>query len=153
MADTASDYVSAVNGVIAVCKDAQEGFRGAADAVKDSSLKSVFEEYSAQRGRFAEQLRSVVKHTGNEPADPAGVAGTLHRGWIVLKGVLTGHSEHQILEETERGEDLSVSRYKEALAKELPAQVRSVLQEQYNQVQQAHDRIRTLRDSTGRATS
>ena len=90
MADT---YLSAVNGVIAVCKDAEEGFRGAADAVKEPSLKSMFQQYSSQRAGFAEQLRAAVKQTGNQPADPSGVAGVVHRGWIALKGVLTGHSE------------------------------------------------------------
>jgi len=153
MADTTTDQLAAINGVIAVCKDAEEGFRGAAGAVKDSALKSLFEEYSSQRGKFAEELRSVVKGTGSEPANPAGVAGTLHRGWIALKGVLTGHSEHQILEETERGEDLSLSRYKDALTKELAVPIRSVLQQQYSQVQQAHNRIRALRDTTASGAS
>lgn len=153
MADSSSDYVSAVNGVIAVCKDAEEGFRGAADAVRNPSLKSLFGQYSSQRAGFAEQLRSAVKQTGNEPSDPSGVAGTMHRGWIVLKGVLTGHSEHQILEETERGEDLSISRYREALAKTLPTQLQSLLERQFADVQQAHARIKSLRDETAAASS
>ncbi len=148
MADTSNDYLSAVNNVIAVCKDAEEGFRGAADAVKNPSLKSLFQQYSSQRASFAEQLRAAVKQTGNEPSDPSGVAGTMHRGWIVLKGVLTGHSEHQILEETERGEDLSMSRYRDALAKSLPADLEGVVQRQFSEVQQAHARIRQLRDTT-----
>ena len=147
MADTSSDYVSAVNKVIAICKDAEEGFRGAADVAKDSSLRTLFEQCSSQRAQFAEQLRAVVKETGNEPSDPSGVAGTLHRGWIVLKGVLTGHSDHQILIETERGEDLSLSRYRDALATNPPPELKALLEQQYNEVQQAHARIRELRDS------
>ena len=153
MADTSSDYLAAVNSVIAVCKDAEEGFRGAADAVKNPSFKSLFAQYSSQRAGFAEQLRAAVKQTGNQPSDPSGLAGTMHRGWIVLKGVLTGHSEHQILEETERGEDLSVSRYRDALAKPLPAELRSLLERQFAEVQQAHNRIKALRDSTVSASS
>ncbi len=153
MADTSNDYLSAVNSVIAVCKDAEEGFRGAADAVKNPSLKSLFQQYSSQRAGFAEQLRAALKQTGNEPSDPSGVAGAMHRGWIVLKGVLTGHSEHQILEETERGEDLSMSRYRDALAKSLPADLQALVQRQFSEVQQAHARIRQLRDTTAPASS
>lgn len=86
MPENASDYSSAINGVIAVCKDTDEGFRGAA-----------------------------VAEPGLKPQDSSGVLGTLHHGWIELKGLLTGHSEHRILEQTEGGEDFSVSRYRDAL--------------------------------------
>ena len=152
MAEQEADYLSAVNGVIRICKDAEEGFRGAANAVNDADLKSLFEKLSLQRGNFASELRASVQATGNEPADPSGFAGTLHQGWIVLKGVLTGHNEHQILEETERGEDLSVKHYREALSKAMPPQLKSIVQRQYEEVQQAHDQIKTLRNQTDRST-
>lgn len=151
-----TDYLSAVNDVIAVCKDAEEGFRGAANAVNNPTLKSLFEQYSSQRTAFASELSGVVTKLGLTPEDSSGVLGTIHHGWIALKGMLTGHSEHQILEETERGEDLSLSRYRDALKHDLPGELRSVLQMQYEQVQQAHDRIRSLRDATaqhGKATA
>ena len=148
MPDKSSDYISAVNSVIGVCKDAEEGFRGAANAVKDANLKSVFEEYSKQRAEFASELRAAVKDAGVEPADSSGVLGTLHHGWIALKGALTGQSEHQILEETERGENFSLSRYRDALAQELPTELCSVLERQYQHVQSAHNRIKALRDSS-----
>ncbi|MDQ2842363.1 MAG: PA2169 family four-helix-bundle protein [Acidobacteriota bacterium] len=153
MAEQAADYLSAINGVIRICKDAEEGFHGAASAVNNPTLKNLFEQYSVQRASFAGELRSVVQNTGNEPADPSGIAGTLHHGWIVLKGVLTGHNEHQILEETERGEDLSIKHYREALSKTLPPQLAAVVQRQYEEVQQAHDRIKSLRNQTGEALS
>ena len=153
MADQANDYISAVNGVIRICKDAEEGFRGAAGAVKDPALKSLFEQYSAQRASFASQLRSIVQETGNKAADPSGLAGTIHHGWIALKGALSNHSAHQILEETERGEDLSLKHYREALSKSLPADLKSVLQNQYDEVLQAHNRIKQLRDQTGRSSA
>jgi uncharacterized protein (TIGR02284 family) len=148
MADNTNDYLSAVNDVIAVCKDAEEGFHGAANAVNDPALKSSFEQYSAQRAAFASELSSVVTSLGLTAKNSSGVLGTIHHGWIALKGTLTGHSEHQILEEAERGEDLSLSRYRDALKHDLPAQLRSVLQRQFEQVQQAHNRIRSLRDAT-----
>ena len=153
MADKSNDYISAVNGVIAVCKDAEEGFRGAANAVKDANMKSVFDEYSRQRAEFANELRAAVKNAGGEPVESSGILGTLHHGWIALKGALTGHSEHQILEETERGEDFSLSRYRDALAHELPTERRPVLERQYQQVQSAHNRIKALRDSSAKQAS
>jgi len=148
MADNPNDYVPAVNSVIGVCKDAEEGFRGAANAVNDTSLKALFQEYSAQRAQFANELRTAVTNVGGKAEHSSAVLGTLHHGWIALKGVLTGHSAHQILEETERGEDLSLSRYRDALSHDLPGELRSVLERQYQEVQAAHQRIKDLRDSS-----
>ncbi|HZU24545.1 MAG TPA: PA2169 family four-helix-bundle protein [Bryobacteraceae bacterium] len=144
----AEDYVSAVNDVISVCRDAEEGFRSAAEAVKDAGLKRIFEQYSQQRATFAAQLQQALQGTGREADNPSGVGGKMHGAWIKLKGALTGHSEHQILAETERGEDYSVSTYRDALGKNLPPNLKTIVQEQFALVQQAHDKIRTLRDST-----
>jgi uncharacterized protein (TIGR02284 family) len=109
------------------CRDAEEGFRSAANAVKDANLKTIFEQYLAQRARFAENCGAVGK-AGGTVADSPGALGKVHAGWIALACALTGHREHQILEETERGEDLSLKRYREALQhQELPSEVRSAL--------------------------
>lgn len=149
MAVNTADYISAVNDVISICRDAEEGFSGAAKAVENPTLQNVFEEYSAQRAKFAKELQSAVRAAGGDASDPSGMAGKLHSAWINLKGVLTGHSEHQILVETERGEDLSVQRYRDALDKQdLPPDLRSILQEQYEEVKLAHNHIRNLRDNT-----
>jgi len=56
MPEGASDYSTAINKVIAVCKDAEEGFRGAANAVKNPSLVSLFNRLSSQRAGFANEL-------------------------------------------------------------------------------------------------
>ncbi len=140
------ENVSAINDVISICKDAEQGFSGAADSVNSPSLKSLFNEYSAQRATFARELESAVERAGAKPDHPSGAAGKLHSGWMHVKGAFTGHSEHQILEETERGEDLSVKRYREALDRDLPEDLRSILRAQFRQVQEAHNNIRRLRD-------
>ncbi len=143
---------SALKNVLGICRDAEQGFRGAANSVKTPALKTLFEEYSAQRGSFANDLTRVARSLGIDVPNPSGVAGALHAGWMELKGALSGHSEHQILVETERGEDLSMKTYREALAMNISDELRSVLQEQFAQIQQSHDRIRNLRDSTAGIT-
>ena len=53
------EAISTLNSLIETLKDGQEGFRQAAEAVKDSQLKSTFNELSDAafqiRGRFAER--------------------------------------------------------------------------------------------------
>ena len=119
MPEDVSDHSSAINGAIAVCKDTEEGFRGA--AVAEAGLKR--------------------QHS-------SGVFGRLHHEWIALNSLLTGHSEHRILEETEGGEDFSASRYRDALSHQLPATMNSLLKAQSQQLQQAHNRIKELRNAS-----
>jgi uncharacterized protein (TIGR02284 family) len=65
-----------------------------------------------------------------------------------LKAILETNEAHAILAECERGEDISVMAYGEALAeRDIDKQTRELVQRQYEQVQAAHDRIRQLRDS------
>jgi uncharacterized protein (TIGR02284 family) len=108
----------------------------------------MFEQYSEQRGRFASELQEAVKSMGFDTTHPSGVGGVLHGGWMTLKGVLTGHSEHAILVETARGEDWSLKTYREALDKTLPVGIRSIVEQQFEQVRQAHEHIVLLRDAT-----
>jgi uncharacterized protein (TIGR02284 family) len=67
---------------------------------------------------------------------------------------VTGEDENAVLAECERGEDSAVSNYKDALADaNLPADVRAVIERQYAQVQEAHDRVRNLERATGTSGS
>jgi uncharacterized protein (TIGR02284 family) len=148
MPGTLQDYAQAVHDVISTCRDAEQGFRGAAQAVNAPTMKEMFQQYSAQRAQFATELQGAVKALGFETTDPQGLGGMLHAGWINLKGLLTGHDVHAILVETERGEDWSLQTYRAALGKTLPTEIAAVIQKQFVEVQKAHDNIRSLRDAT-----
>lgn len=141
------DY-TAMKEVLSICRDAEQGFRGAANAVKTPALREIFEQYSMERADFANELTRAAHGLGLQIDNPSGIGGVIHAGWITLKGVLTGHNEHQILVETRRGEELSVKAYREALAMSLSEPVRALLEQQFERVQQAHDRIQSLCEST-----
>ena len=148
MPGTLQDYAQAVHDVITVCRDGEQGFRGAAQAVTAPAMKEMFEQYSVQRGKFAAELQAAVKALGFETIDPQGLGGVLYAAWINLKGLATGHDVHAILVEAERGEDWSLKTYRTALGKTLPPEIASIVQKQCEQVQEAHDRIRNLRDAS-----
>jgi uncharacterized protein (TIGR02284 family) len=148
MPGTLQDYAQAVHDVITVCRDGEQGFRGAAQAVNTPTIKEMFEQYSAQRAQFASELQAAVKALGFETIDPQGLGGVLYAAWINLKGLATGHDVHAILVEAERGEDWCEKTYRTALGKTLPPEIASIMQKQFEQVQAAHDRMRSLRDAT-----
>ncbi len=142
------EIVSTINSLIETLKDGQEGFKQAAEAVKDSELKSLFREYSQQRARFATELQSQARQFGEpKPEDSSSAAGAMHRAWINLKSVVTSGDDHAILAECERGEDSAVKEYKEAMQEGLSSPVSDIVSRQYTDVKDAHDRIKQLRDA------
>jgi uncharacterized protein (TIGR02284 family) len=142
------EITSTINTLIETLKDGQEGFKQAAEGVKDPQLKSLFNEYSQQRSRFATELQSQAYSLGEpKPETSSSAAGALHRSWINLKSAVTRGDDHAILAECERGEDSAVEQYKKAVDDNLSAQLREMVSRQYAEIKNAHDRIRNLRDA------
>ena len=149
------EAISTLNSLIETLKDGQEGFRQAAEAVKDSQLKSLFNELSLQRSKFAGELQSHVIQLGEpEPEESSSTAGALHRAWINMKSAITSQDDHAILAECERGEDSAVAEYKKAMEpdSDLTSPAREVVSRQYTDVKAAHDKVRALRDAAKNAS-
>jgi uncharacterized protein (TIGR02284 family) len=129
--------------------DGQKGFQTAAEGIERSDAKSLLYHYSQQRAQFAGELQAEVLRLGGDPEQTGSVAASLHQDLINVKSAITGADENAIFAECERGEGVAVSNYKTALAdKNLPADVREIVERQYAQVQEAHDRIRNLERAT-----
>lgn len=150
MATDHDDTISTLNNLIETCKDGQQGFAAAAEGVKNGELKTLFHNYSQQRAAFAAELQQEVRRLGGDPERTGSLAATLHRGWIDIKSAVTGEDEGAVISECERGEDAAKRNYEDALGEEhLPGNVRSIIERQYTQVKEAHDRIRALEKAAG----
>ena len=142
------EIISTINSLIETLKDGEEGFKQAGEAVKDSYLKSLFNQFSQQRARFATELQSQAMNLGEtEPEESSSTAGAMHRAWIDLKSAVTSGDDHAILAECERGEDSAVKEYEDALKADLPAPLDDIVSREYAEVKSAHDRIKGLRDA------
>jgi uncharacterized protein (TIGR02284 family) len=138
-----------IDDLIEILKDGQQGFKEAAESVKDPELKSLFRDCSQQRARFLAELRSKAQSPDERESDVSGsVAGALHRGWIDLKSALSRGDDHAILAECERGEDSAVEQYQKALNNGLSTPVREIVSRQFTEIKTTHDRIRDLRDAS-----
>ena len=146
MANTTKDAAESLNDLIEVLKDGQKGFEAAAEDAEWADLKMTFQRFSEQRARFAEDLQALVVRSGEEPQDDGTVAGALHRGWIHLKSAVATRDDLAILEECERGEDSAVESYRKALVSDL-GEAQTVVAAQAHEIQEAHDRVRSLRDA------
>lgn len=138
--------VSTLNDLIETCKDGELGFKAAADGVTNPQMRSTFLEYSRQRAEMARALQEEVRRLGGDPEKSGSVGGTMHRGWLDIKSVVTGKNDHAIAAEAERGEDVAKNAYEKALTLSLPASAQTLVQQQANKVREAHDRVRALRD-------
>jgi uncharacterized protein (TIGR02284 family) len=138
-----------MDNLVETLRDGQEGFKRAAETVKDPQLKSLFDEYSRQRGRFLVELRSQAQSPEERESKARGSAtGALHRGRINLKSAVTRGDDHAILAECERGEDSAVAEFRKALDNGLSAPVQEIVSHQYAEIKQAHDRVKHLRDAS-----
>jgi uncharacterized protein (TIGR02284 family) len=135
---------STLNELIQTCKDGENGFRAAADAVEDTNLKHLLESYSQQRTEFAAELQLEVRRLAQDPVDAGHAAAALHRSWTDIKAGLTGRDEAAIISECERGEDAALRAYRKALEAELPDSIRGVVERQFLEVKDAHDHIRSI---------
>ena len=142
------EVISTVNGLIETLKDGEKGFKEAAEAVKDPQLKSLFQEYSQQRSRFANELRTQAKSLGeSDPEKTSSAAGVMHRAWINLKSAVTSGDDKAILSECERGEDSAVHEFEEAVHDGLTSPLRDIVSRQFSEIKSAHDRVKQLRDA------
>jgi len=142
------EIISVLDELIETLKDGREGFKQAAESVRNPALKALFSDYSQQRLRFATALQSEARlHGETKPETSSSTAGALHRGWMNLKSAITGGDEHAILAECERGEDSAVKEYRKALDDGLTPSAQELVSRQFAEIKAAHDRIRGLRDA------
>ena len=130
--------------LIEVCEDGERGFLAAADRVKDPGLKSLFTELAAERARFAADLVPHLQRLGGRTDRDGSSAGTLHRSWIGLKGLVPGHHDHAIVTEAARGEHAALDAYEDALNGMLPPTASGLIEAQREAMQKANDRIRSI---------
>jgi uncharacterized protein (TIGR02284 family) len=145
MATSHDRGIDVLNELAETCRDGEQGFRTAAEGVRDSQLKALFQTYAQQRQEFAIKLETEIRRLGGEPGRRGSVAGTLHRGWMNIRSALAG-GDSAILAEAERGEDAAKSAYEKAVTEGLPEGARLVVERQYARVKEAHDRVRALRE-------
>jgi len=142
-----NDVESTLNELVETSKDGEKGFRKAAQDAQSAELKSLFQTCAARCAQGAKELQDAIRASGGDPESSGSVAGALHRGWISVKEAVMSRDDRAILEECERGEDYAKAQYKKALEQELPPEVRTLVQRQYQGVVANHDKVRALRDA------
>ena len=143
---TNDNSISVLNNLIETLKDGEKGFKAAAEGLKSSSIKAKFLDYSRERAQMASELQAEVRRLGGDPDKSGSMSGSLHRGWLDLKAALSGHDDHAVVAEAERGEDVAKGVYENALKENLPTSAQTLVQQQAVKIRRAHDDVRAIRD-------
>ena len=141
-----TNVIAVLNDLIETSKDGERGFQQGAEDAQHASVKELLLKRAESCTQAARELQDLVLHLGGKPESGGSVTGALHRGWVDVKSAVGKRADHAILADCEKGEDVAKKRYHDALEKDLPADVRIVVEKQFQGVLQNHDRIRDLRD-------
>ena len=145
------DVIATLNDLIEISRDGEQGFRTCAEGVEKTSLKAIFASAARRCAEGAAELEAKVRSLGGEPSQGGSISGSLHRAWTNIKSTIIGMKEQAVLAECERGEDAAKAAYEAALQKSLPADVRTLVQRQYEGVKANHDRAQRRSLTIGEA--
>jgi len=140
------DVIATLNDLIETSRDGEEGFRTCAEAVNSATVKDMFRQAESRCRQAVGELQAKVRSLGEDDPERRGsVSGSLHRAWVDLKSRIAGMDDSAVLAECERAEQVAQSTYEDALGRDLPADVRSMVDRQYHGVRQHQERVRQLR--------
>jgi len=144
---TSSSPVSTLNTLIETTKDSSEGFKTAAQHVKNDDIRKKFQDFAQQRESFCRELQEHVSKMGGTAETSGSTLGSIHRGWLNLKSALTTNDK-AIISEVVNGETVAEKYFAEAEEeKSLPQDVLNVVQRQHHSIQ---DSLNFARDLTNR---
>lgn len=141
------NMMECLNGLISICIDGERGFRRCADLAEDVTLKALLQNRADACANAARELQDRVARHGGEPERISSIGGTFHRRWIDMRRLFGGRTDLQLLEECERGEDVALEAYREALGTELSAEELALIERQYEGVRKNREWIRRWRES------
>ena len=141
------DAIDTLNGLLECCPDGEFGFRECAAHAKAQDIKTLLSQRASEYRFAATELQALIKQLGGEPDEGGTVSEALHRGWVAVKGTLSGYSDYDMLDECERAEDVALAQYRKARKQTLPTLAMALVQLQSEGVQRHHDQIKAMRDA------
>ena len=142
--DPASDDrvegVRALARLLTVCADGVEGYRVAAAKVGSAHLRAVLQRNEVEREETTSVLTNALAELGAKHDHHGSLSGAVHRGWVA--GILgTAHADEAIGRECQRGDQVTLGAFAEALSHPLPPAIRDRVEAQLGRVLHAIERL------------
>lgn len=139
-----SDWIGTIEKLIETCKDGENGYREAAEHVRNPVLKQFLEEQSATRGRFAKELKDELSRISNAHSEGS-TAGAVHRTLIGLQALIGG-SDRTLMNSVRQGEQSAMEAYDAALAAALPKQLENIVRRQAASIREACEKAMSWKE-------
>ena len=143
-----NETIDHLSHLMTINRDAESGFRTAAENVRNSEVESVFDHYAKQHAKFGQELQEEIKHLHGSPSEGGSLAGAVHRGWMDLKSTLSGHSAKSMLVSCESGEESAESSYLDAAKAHPTGRTHVLIAKHLEQVQAIRARLTRLVSET-----
>ncbi|MCL1619077.1 PA2169 family four-helix-bundle protein [Ralstonia pseudosolanacearum] len=145
MTNTQDGIVLTLNRLIEVGKNDELSCSSGAREVHDPQLRDILTDTAQSCRASVQELQQLVRSLGGQPRDRGSMNGTLHRGWMEIRHLITPNDDDVVLEMCEREEDIARHEYQTTLQQDLPAEIRAVVQRQYEGIQLHRERIHAMR--------
>jgi uncharacterized protein (TIGR02284 family) len=137
---------TAVQCVIEILIDSQEGLATVGERLQDKTLTRYFFAESLLRAQFIDQLETALRQRGvSRFREKGSAAATLHRTWARIKSRFMG-GDRTLLVTAEQGEYAVNEVYIKALETYLPTSIREILTVQEAHIELIHEFVKTERD-------
>ncbi len=148
MENVKESTVEILHDILKLHNDRIEGYELAINDTDDIDLKALFGRYAEQSRTMVSDLSASIERAGGTVPDNTTFLGQVHKAWMELKSALSSNNRHGILDSVEQGEDAIVDAYKEVVKDDSQVfmSVRTTLMQQQDEIMQAHNHIKALRD-------
>lgn len=132
--------------LIAIMEDAKRGYLAAAEKIKDGVLALLFERFGYQRGRYINELKQLVYHSGTHSDTDPFTLSLLHRTWRDMKATFKFGQKDKIIMACIKGEETALHTYQLALARVQHDETKMILEQHVNGIKTVLD---TIKEYTG----
>jgi uncharacterized protein (TIGR02284 family) len=141
-----NEVISILNGLVETCRRGEESFRSAAEGIRNSEFRRLFNIFAQQRAQFISELQAEIHRLGGKigKADTAPTSADNTIPFSRPSATPDTRDEARIIADCQREEEAAVNDYQEALKADLPLDVQYVVKRQYMDIKDAYDRIRIL---------
>lgn len=136
--------------LVDVNRDAEAGFRAAAEGVENTQLQTQFANYASRHAEFASELNAEIQRLSDgsesESSTSGSVGNAIHQGWLDLKSMLSGHSAGNLISACSDGEESAYVAYLDAVDAIGSGQTHTLLRKQVDQITEFRTRLTRLTD-------
>lgn len=143
--------IEVFNTLIKINNNRFEGYETASKETTDADLKSLFFHLGQASLKCKRQLIYEIRKMGGEPIDGGStLSNTFSKVWNEVKGAFTKNDRISILNSCEYDENVAVDAYFETMNNNLESlnpELQTLLNKQYQSINEGLSKIKALRDS------